>query len=286
MIIDSHQHFWRYQPARDLWITDEMAVLKRDFLPDDLMPELRANSVAGCISVQADQSEQETHFLLELAERHDEVKGVVGWVDLLNPGVRDRLRYWSQFRKLCGFRHVVQAEPDDRFLLRPEFLRGITALEEFDFTYDILIYPKQLPAAIELVVQFPRQRFVVDHLAKPEIRGATLEPWAQRISTLARNANVYAKLSGLVTEADWRNWRADDFRPYLDVVFAAFGPDRLMFGSDWPVCLLAGSYCQVKDLISSYTSRFGEDRQARIFAGNAIRFYRLKHRGNGSRTTQ
>src|SRR5262249_4160264 len=155
-----------------------------------------------------------------------------------------------------------------------------------DFAYDILIYPKQLPAAIELVMQFPRQRFVLDHMAKPEIRSALLEPWAERISTLARSGNVYAKLSGLVTEADWGNWRAEDFRPYVEVVLEAFGPDRVMFGSDWPVCLLAGSYRQVKELISNYTRQFGEERQARIFAQNAIEFYKLKQSRNGSRTAQ
>lgn len=263
-----------------------MAVLKRDFLPDELVPELRANFVTGCVSVQADQSEGETHFLLKLADCHPEIKGVVGWVDLLRPGVVDRLRYWSQFDKLCGFRHVVQAEPDDRFLLRQDFLQGIRALAEFDFTYDILINRKQLPAAIELVMKFPQQRFVLDHIAKPEIRRATLEPWAEQITRLARSANVYAKLSGLVTEADWRKWRAEDFQPYLDVVLEAFGPDRVMFGSDWPVCLLAGSYRQVKDLISNYIRRLGEEKQARVFAQNAIEFYKLRHLHDGSRTTK
>lgn len=284
MIIDSHQHFWRYDARRDAWISDEMSLLKRDFLPGNLIPELKANAIDGCVAVQADQSEEETRFLLELAGRHTEIKGVVGWVDLCRPDIRERLGYFSRFEKLCGFRHIAQSEPDDRFLMREAFLRGIAALEEFELAYDILIYPKQLPAAIELVTRYPRQRFVLDHMAKPPIRHATLEPWSALIAELARAPNVYCKLSGFVTEADWQNWRLSDFRPYLDVVMEVFRADRVMFGSDWPVCLLAGSYRQIKQLLSGYTSALPREQQERIFGLNAVEFYRLKCGCHGPRT--
>lgn len=286
MIIDSHQHFWQFNPQRDTWITNEMSVLKKDFLPGDLLPELKANGVDGCVAVQADQSEAETLFLLRLAESHPEIQGVVGWVDLRAPNVAERLFYFSQFSKLSGFRHVVQAEPDDRFMLREDFQRGIAALEDFGFSYDILIYPRQLPAAIELVARFPRQRFVLDHIAKPPIHTGELNSWSELIKELARHPNVHCKLSGMVTEADWRNWKPEHFRPYLDVVFEAFGPNRLMFGSDWPVCLLAGTYGEVKNLLFSYTGLLPREQQERIFGLNAIEFYRLNSHRHGPGATR
>jgi L-fuconolactonase len=276
MRIDSHQHFWRYQAERDAWISDQMSVLKRDFLPSNLIPELEANGMDGCVAVQADQSEQETLFLLDLADRHSTIKGVVGWVDLRSQDLPARLRSFSKYEKLRGFRHIVQAEPDDRFMLGAEFLRGIECLSDFNFTYDILIYPKQLPAALGLVERFPKQRFVVDHMAKPSIKSGDNKNWSDQIRAIAANPNAYCKVSGLITEADWKTWRAEDFKPYLDVVFDAFGCDRLMFGSDWPVCLLAGTYRQVKELIGDYVkSRFPEQQQ-KIFGDNAARFYGLR----------
>jgi L-fuconolactonase len=276
MRIDAHQHFWRYQPARDTWITDQLSVLKRDFLPQDLLPELRLAGIDGTVAVQADQSEQETRFLLALAEEHPAILGVVGWVDLCAPDIADRLADLHKSKRLSGFRHIVQAEPDDRFVLRADFQRGISCLAQFDFTYDILIYPTQLPAAVQLVAAHPRQRFVVDHLAKPEIRMGRLEPWARLIRELAAAPNVFCKLSGLITEGDRAHWHPGDFNRYLDVVFECFGPERLMFGSDWPVCLLAGSYAQVVNLISSYLRGRPPEEQAAIFGGNAVRFYRLR----------
>lgn len=275
MNIDSHQHFWRYDARRDVWITEEMSVLKRDFMPKDLIPQLHTNQMEGSIAVQTAQSELETTFLLELAEQFDEIKGVVGWVDLCAPNLPKRLEYFSQFERLCGFRHIVQSEPDDRFMVREDFRAGIQQLQPYEFTYDILIYPHQLPAAIELVERFPQQFFVLDHLAKPLIRSGATFPWAEQIRLLAANPNVYCKLSGMLTEADWRNWRQTDFRPYLDVVFDAFGTDRLMFGSDWPVCLLAGDYRDVKQLLAGYLEDFPEQRD-KIFGGNAAKFYGLK----------
>jgi L-fuconolactonase len=286
MRIDSHQHFWQFNRQRDAWITDEMALLKRDFLPQDLLPELRASGIDGCIAVQTDQSEDETLFLLDLASRHTQVKGVVGWVDLRASELPERLQYFSRSKKLRGFRHIAQSEPDDRFLLQPDFERGIGQLADFGFTYDILIYPKQLPAAMELVACFPKQRFVIDHMAKPSIRSGEFEPWSGLMREMASLPNVYCKVSGLVTEAKWQGWRADDFEPYLDFVFEAFGCDRLMFGSDWPVCLLAGSYREVAELIFSYISTLPGNQQDRVLGLNAIEFYGLKELSDGSGTSE
>ncbi len=269
--IDAHQHFWHYDPARYGWITPEMAALRRDWLPEHLRPELAAAGIDSTVAVQADSSERETHFLLGLARANPEIAGVVGWVDLTAANIRDRLEYFAHFPKLKGFRHVAQSEPDDCFLIRDDFLRGIASLEAYGFTYDILIYPKQLPAAVELVRRFPRQPFVIDHLSKPFIKTGEIEPWATLIRSLAGCGNVYCKLSGLVTEANWTGWSSADFKPHLDVAFEAFGVQRLMFGSDWPVCLLAASYVQVKQLIQDYSA----SSQDGLFGENASRFYGL-----------
>jgi L-fuconolactonase len=282
MRIDSHQHFWRYDPARDGWITEEMQVLKRDYLPEHLQPEMLSNGIDATVAVQADQSERETLFLVDLAARHQFIAGVVGWVDLRNPEVNRRLEYFSQFAALRGFRHIAQSEPDDGFLAREDFVRGVAALGQFHFTYDILIYPKQLPAARELVEKLPDQAFVLDHIAKPLVKMREMDTWAADIRALAENPRVFCKLSGLITEADWRNWRTADFKPYLDVVFDAFGTDRLMFGSDWPVCLLAGGYAQVKDLIGDYVRERCAIGIEKIFGGNAVHFYGLKAKAHGS----
>ncbi len=279
--IDSHQHFWKYNPTRDAWITDAMPILRRDFLPEELAAECKANGIAASVAVQASQSEEETLFLLGLAEDNPQIAGVIGWVDLASPHIDERLQFFSRYEKLCGFRHIAQAEPDDRFLVCPEFSRGISRLHQFGFTYDILIYPKQLPAAIELVSKFPEQRFVIDHLAKPEIKSKDNTFWAKHIRHIAESPNVFCKLSGLVTEADWQNWKPADFKPNLDVVLEAFGPDRLMFGSDWPVCLLAASYAQVKQITEDFLRDCTSAEKENIFGGNAIRFYGLKEFANG-----
>lgn len=281
MRIDSHQHFWKYDATRHAWITDNMSALKRDFLPHDLDPELKANEIDATILVQVDQSEEETRFLLQLAEHNANIAGVVGWIDFCSSQVEDRLRYFSQFEKLCGFRHIAQAEPDDRYLVRDDFTRGIACLRQFGFIYEILIYPKQLLAALELVTRFPQQAFVIDHMAKPEIQAKKEANWAATMREIAANPNVYCKVSGLVTETDWHRWKKEDFWPYLDVVFDAFGPDRLMFGSDWPVCLLAASYGQVLEIIKEYVQGYPADVKEKIFGGNAARFYRLKPARHG-----
>ena len=275
MQIDSHQHFWRYDAGRDGWITDEMTVLRRDFLPAELIQQMHASGIDRCVAVQVDQSETETQFLLNLADQHPEITGVVGWVNLLDKNIDSRLQDFSVFQKLCGFRHIVQAESDDGFMLRKDFQNGISCLARHNFTYDILIYARQLPAAVELARRFPAQKFVVDHMAKPAIRTKEISSWARGIRALAAGPNVHCKVSGLVTEADWKSWSAADLKPYLDVVFEAFGTDRLMFGTDWPVCLLAAGYSQVKNVVEDYTRDLSASEKEKIFGLNAARFYGL-----------
>jgi L-fuconolactonase len=274
MVIDSHQHFWVYDEERDSWITPEMEKIRKNFLPADLEPVLRANGVDGCVAVQADQSNQETEFLLQLAESNDFIKGVVGWIDLRAENLYDRLEVCSQFEKLKGFRHVVQGEPDG-FLEQPDFIRGVRQLTAFNFTYDILVYPTQLKASYTFVKQLPNVRFVLDHMAKPYIKKGEIETWSADIKRLAELPNVSCKISGMVTEADWHNWKNEDFNPYLDVVFEAFGTNRLLFGSDWPACLVAAEYKAVKDILTNYISGLSENEQQKIWGGNAVKFYAL-----------
>jgi L-fuconolactonase len=274
MIIDSHQHFWIFDPERDSWITPEMEIIRRDFLPADLKPVLERNKVDGCVAVQADQSDSETEFLLHLAEANDMIKGVVGWIDFTAEDVYDKLELYSQFELLKGFRHVVQAEPDG-FLSGAAFVNGVAQLAAFDFTYDILIYPQQLKEAFSFAGNLPNVRFVLDHIAKPYIKKGETESWKSDIKALAGLPNVSCKVSGMVTEADWSNWKKSDFVPYLDVVFEAFGCKRLMFGSDWPVCLLAGEYENMKSVLTDYLTSFSATEQADVMGNNAVRFYNL-----------
>ena len=276
MIIDAHQHFWRYNAARHTWINNTMELLKRDFLPADLEPELARNHVDGCIAVQAEQSDDETEFLLGLAADSPRVLGVIGWTDLTSPTIDAKLRGYTRARALRGFRHIAQDETDDRFLVREEVVRGIRALRAFGYTYDILIYARQMPAALELVSRFPEQKFVLDHIGKPDIKNGTLEPWASQIRRLGEYTNVTCKLSGLVTEASWSTWKKEDFWPFLDIVWETFGAKRLMFGSDWPVCLLAGSYTKVKQLIESYVGQFTKSEQEQAFGKTAACFYGIE----------
>lgn len=278
MQIDAHQHFWKYDPAQYEWIDDSMAALRRDFGPEDLALELKANDFDGSIAVQTRQSVQETRWLLDLADHSGRILAVVGWVDLRASDVKSQLREFTASPKLVGIRHIVQSEPDDQFLLRTDFLNGVAILEEFGLAYDILIYAKHLPAAIEFVKKFPRQRFVLDHLAKPPIRSGPLDSWADGIRKLAGFPNVFCKLSGLVTEADWQHWTVEQIRPCLDVVFDCFGPDRLMIGSDWPVCLVAASYSRVIALVKNYISELAPQSLPAVLGDNAARFYRVPSR--------
>lgn len=275
MRIDAHQHFWMYNPTEYGWIDDSMAALRRDFLPGDLKPELQTNRFRGSVAVQARQTLDETRWLLELAEQSPWILGVVGWVDLRSPDVRSQLKVLTRNPKLVGVRHIVQSESDDRFLLHPEFLRGISVLEEFNLAYDILIYAKHLEVAAEFVERFPRHRFVLDHLAKPPIRSGGLDLWARAIKRIAEFPNVFCKLSGLVTEADWQQWTPEQIIPVLDVAFNAFGPDRLMIGSDWPVCLAAASYAQVVGVVETYLLTQKPESQDGVLGGNAQRFWQL-----------
>lgn len=273
--IDAHQHFWKFDPVRDSWITDEMRLLKKDYLPQDLQPVLNANGFDGCIVVQSDQSLKENSFQLTNSENFDFVKGVVGWTDLQSDSLEERLEYYSQFKKFKGFRHVLQCESQRDFMLRPDFLKGISLLRKYGFTYDILIFPDQLNFVKKLVAAFPDQRFVINHLAKPYIKDKILEKWRTEILALAEHCNVFCKISGMVTEAAWNNWILTDFDPYLDVVIQGFGTERVMFGSDWPVCMLSASYSEVYKITKRYFSSYSIPEQEKIFGGNAIDFYSL-----------
>lgn len=272
MIIDAHQHFWNFDPVRDDWIDESMGEIRKDFLPSDLKPKYDKLGIDGCISVQADPSEDETLFLLELADKNTFIKGVVGWVDLRSRNLVERLEYFSRFEKLSGFRHILQAEAPEK-MLEKNFLQGIDVLKRYGFTYDILIYPYHLDAAIELVTKFPEQKFVVDHMAKPNIKEGKLRTWAEKMDELAKAGNAWCKVSGLVTEADHQKWHPDDLKPYLDVAFKAFGSRRLLYGSDWPVCLLAATYEQVYSSLTEYLSGFREEEKKDVMGKNAMRFY-------------
>ena len=276
MRLDAHQHFWKYSPADYGWINDSMAPLRRDFLPEDLQPLLASEGFDGSISVQARQSLEETRWLLELAAHNDIVKGVVGWVDLRSPELAAQLHQFAQNPKLVGVRHVVQDEPDDNFMLGPEFRRGIARLREYDLAYDILVFPRQLPAAVKLVREFPDQRFVLDHIAKPPIAEGRLAPWDRDIRELARSENVFCKLSGMVTEARWHDWKPADFRPYLDVVLDTFTPARLMIGSDWPVCTASAPYSRTVALVRDYIGALTSNEQNSILGESCSRFYQVK----------
>ena len=279
MNIDSHQHFWSYSAAEYPWISAGMERLARDYLPGDLGPVATAAGIGGTVAVQARQALEETRWLLDLAEHHPLILGVVGWVDLRSPEVTGELREFSSRPAFVGVRHVVQDEPDPRFLLGEEFVAGLRHLAPLGLTYDLLLYPQQLPAAVELVASLPEQPFVLDHLAKPQIKTWTQPSargtWRHDIEALAKHTNVCCKLSGMVTEAVWRQWRPADFTPYLDVALAAFGPERLMFGSDWPVCLLSGDYAEVAGIIKDFVAQLSAVEQAAIWGGTATRFYGL-----------
>lgn len=274
MRIDSHQHFWRYNPVRDGWINTAMGAIRKDFLPVDLKSILIENKFEGCVAVQADQSEDETRFLLKLAHENPFIKGVVGWVDLCADNVERRLDYFSKFNKFCGVRHIVQAEPLD-FMLRQDFQLGISKLKQFELTYDILVHTDQLPEVIEIVKTFPKQSFVIDHMAKPNIKDGEINTWKQNLEVLATFQNVSCKVSGMVTEATWNKWSEDDFTQYLDVIFNTFGTDRLMFGSDWPVCLLSADYTDVVKIVENYCKNLSQLDMKKIMGLNAIKFYNL-----------
>ena len=275
MTIDSHQHFWQYNPIKHSWIDENMTVIRRDFLPAELKPVFDVNGVDGCVAVQADQTLAETDFLLDLAHGNDFIKGVVGWADLRSPEIEAILEQYASDKKLKGYRHIVQEEADHNFLLRPDFLRGIGKLEQYGAVYDILIFPHQLGATLEFAKKFPNQKFVIDHIAKPYIKDGFYDGWAALMTEVAKQENVYCKISGMITEADYNNWTPKQFQPYMELILNAFGADRCMYGSDWPVCLVAGTYTQVKDLTTNFISKLSPSEQAAIMGQNAVEFYDL-----------
>ncbi len=275
MIIDTHHHFWNYNPVDFDWIDDEMASIRKNFLPKDLKETLLETGVQGVVSVQARQSLEETDWLLEMAEEHDFIKGIVGWLPLAAENIQQVLEQYSGNQWLKGVRHVVQGESDPAFILGKEFNRGISQLKNDGLVYDILILEHQLPNTIRFVDQHPEQQFIVDHIAKPKIKHNETEPWARNLKELARRENVSCKISGMVTEADYHGWTKEQLQPYFDVVLEAFGPSRLMYGSDWPVCLVATSYSDWLNLVKDMLSDLSPDEQEQIFSRNAKHFYHL-----------
>lgn len=275
MTIDSHQHFWNYEPVKHEWIDESMAVIRKDFTPSDLKLVYDQNNIDGCVAVQADQTLEETDFLLDLASSNDFIKGVVGWADLRSENIENTLASYQDQDKLKGFRHVVQGEADHNFLLRPNFTRGISLLEKYNYTYDILIFPHQLGATLEFVKQFPNQKFVIDHIAKPYIKDGFFDGWAAMIKEVANYENVSCKLSGMITEADFNTWTEHQIHPYMEVVLNSFGAERTMYGSDWPVCLVAGNYTRVKNLTTEFIAKLSTIEQKAIMGDNAMQFYNL-----------
>lgn len=275
MVIDAHHHFWTYSAKEYGWISDGMKVLRRDFTPDDLRKEIAAAGVDGVISVQARQTVEETRWLLELAAANDFIRGVVGWAPLVSPDVaRDLARFAAQ-PKFKAVRHVLQDEPDDDYALRDDFNRGIGELKRFNLRYDLLIFERHLPQAIKLVDRHPEQVFVLDHVAKPKIKAGELDPWRANLKELARRGNVYCKVSGMATEADWKQWTPGQLRPYFDAALDAFSPPRLMFGSDWPVCLLATDYGRWVRTVREFAGELTDPERAELFGGAATKAYGL-----------
>lgn len=275
MKIDSHQHFWNYDPVAYNWIDDSMKTIAKDFLPHDLLPLLKKNNIHGCVAVQASQSEEETNFLINLAKNNDFIKGVVGWVDLRSDDVEKRLEHYAQIKVVKGFRHVLQDEPDIDFMLRPDFIRGINALQKNNFVYDILIFPKQIPNACKLVQMFPGLSFVLDHIAKPDIKNGNTANWEKDIKALSTYKNLYCKISGMVTEADWANPAPAVFKKYIDHVVECFGTNRVMYGSDWPVCKLAANYDQVVEIVEQSTSHFSSTEKEMLWGKTCATVYKI-----------
>jgi L-fuconolactonase len=275
MIIDSHQHFWKYHAENHAWISGDMAAIRRDFFPGDLKSIYDQQGIGGCVAVQVDQTEEENQFLLTLAKEHSFIKGIVGWIDFRAANISERLAFYSEFLAIKGFRHIVQAERDNSFLLGDFFCRGIGALEQYGHTYDILVYAHQLDQVKEFVKRFPRQALIVDHLAKPSIKEKSIDDWARSMKDISKHENVYCKLSGMVTEADWKKWTYEDLEPYMNVALEAFGAKRLVYGSDWPVCLVAATYDKQLNVVRRFVASLSTSEQSAILGENAARFYHL-----------
>lgn len=275
-MIDAHVHFWNFDADRDAWITDEMLAIRKDFLPKDLGIALQKTPISGCIAVQADQSEAQNYFLLQLAKENDLIRGIVGWVDFLDPDLADKLDYWKTYPLIKGFRHVLQGESDD-FILNPEFIKGLRKLKNHNFTYDLLCYHHQLPVFEKLVHQLEGQKLILDHCAKPDLKSMQVAEWKKNIIKLAKYQNVHCKVSGLLTEADWKYWTKAQVFECLDFVFETFGIDRVVYGSDWPVMLLSRPYSDWYELLANYCQQFSETERNQFFAANAKSFYNLSN---------
>ncbi|MGE8428803.1 MAG: amidohydrolase family protein [Sphingobacterium sp.] len=275
MRIDTHQHFWKFDPIRDSWITEEMQVIRRDFTPLDIQFVLERNGFGGSVAVQADQSKEETAYLVQLASDYPFIKGVVGWIDLQAADIRQQLDVYRSATVIKGFRHIVEGEADPDFLIRPAVLNGLKALADYGYTYDLLIRPRHYAATLDCVQQNPNLQFVLDHIAKPPIKSKAFDEWAAFIDALSAFPNVVCKVSGLATEADWEGWKLDDFRQYLEHIFARFGKERIMYGSDWPVCLLAASYEESIAIVEDKLGQFTAAEKNAFWAENAIRVYNL-----------
>jgi L-fuconolactonase len=272
--IDSHVHFWKFDTIRDSWITPEMGAIRHDFLPNDFFAASNLHNIKGCVAVQASQTEEENHFLLSLTKENKFIKGIVGWINLINPALEERLDYWREFELIKGWRHILQAE-DDQFILQPAVIKGLQILHQYHYTYDLLCYHHQLGTILKLVHQLPNQAFVLDHCGKPDIKGKNLDKWKEHIKELAQNKNVYCKVSGLFTEADWDNYQEADILNCLALIFEHFGPARVMYASDWPVMLISKPYNDWCSLLERYCSQFTELEQEMIFSSNAVSFYKL-----------
>lgn len=278
LIIDAHQHFWKYDAQEYAWISDELAPLKRDFLPEELLQLLNKEKISGAISVQARQSEKENEFLLNHAKGNPFIKGVVGWIDLRSEKVEERLSFYRNFPILKGFRHVVQDEKDPEFMLHPAFLQGIEQLIKYGYCYDILVYARQLPQVLAFLNHFPDKPFIIDHLAKPDIKQGGFTSWQADMRKIAAFPKVLIKVSGMITEADWHHWKKEDFYPYLDELVLSFGVERLCYGSDWPVCNLAGNYSMQWDIVKTYFSTFNSSDINKVMGWNTQRFYHLNEK--------
>lgn len=275
MRIDAHHHLWKYNPERDSWITDEMKILQNDFLPPQLKSVLDENKIDGSVLIQSEQSLNGNEFMLQLAKENSIIKGIVAWVDFQSENLEEQLIVYHKIPIIKGFRHILQSEKNRAFMLQPDFLKGIKRLQKYDYPYDILIFNDQLKFIPEFLKQFPNQRFVLDHMAKPDIKNKTISMWKKEMQSVSIYPNLYCKVSGMFTEADWHNWKTSDFTPYLDVVLESFGPKRLMYGSDWPVCRLAVDYRGQLSLAENYFGALSESENKLIFGGNALKFYNL-----------
>lgn len=277
MRIDSHQHFWIYDKQRDAWINEDMQpVIGKDFLPNDISSLLKQSKIDGSVAVQASESEEETKFLVELSKVYALIKGVVGWIDLHDQNLDNRLDYWSKEPVVKGFRHVIEGEPAGDYLMQETFQRGLKKLSEKGYTYDLLIRPRHFQSTLESVAKQPSLTFILDHMAKPNIADNQYDDWAIFIKELSKFPNVYCKLSGIVTEAKWNNWQVEDLKPYVDFTLESFGAERVLYGSDWPVCTLSSSYEQWVNAVELLIGELSESEQKMIWGGNAIRVYNLK----------